>query len=142
MHASRLVYVNLLLSFARKQFSTLRSILVTNAIPIREPLTHQPTDHLLTVVLTKSVFQAGVLNRCCRPPEAILSRTAISSLSKDTTFRLDSIRDGVTDLGRTTVPLLTAQEMRMVATDSLCLSAIFFNSGSEWRGESAVSIDH
>jgi hypothetical protein len=27
----------------------------------------------------------------------------------------------------------------MVATDSLCLSAIFFNSGSEWRGESGVS---
>lgn len=28
----------------------------------------------------------------------------------------------------------------MVATDSLCLSAIFFNSGSEWRGESVISI--
>jgi hypothetical protein len=58
------------------------------------------------------------------------------------TFRFDSIREGVTDLGRTTVPLLTAQEMRMVATDSLCLSAIFFNSGSEWSGESTVSADH
>ena len=45
----------------------------------------------------------------------------------------------MTDLGRTTVPRLTAHEIRIVATDSLCLSAIFFNSGSEWRGESEIS---
>lgn len=90
--------------------------------------------------LTKSVFQAGVLNRCCLPPEAIWSNMAMSSLSSGMTFRFDSIRDGVTDLGRTTVPLLTAHEMRTVATEAWCLSATFFRSASECKGESGGSV--
>lgn len=45
-------------------------------------------------------------------------------------------REGVTDLGKTTMPLLASQESRTVASWTLYFSAIFLSSGSACSGES------
>lgn len=83
-----------------------------------------------------SVPQGGQLMRACLPSAASPSRAAMSSLSSVMVWRLDEMRDGVTDLGSTTVPRWTAQEMRTVAVEAECLSAIFCKAGSAWSGDS------
>lgn len=50
-------------------------------------------------------------------------------------FKLDSIREGVTDFGRTTIPRETPYEMRAVAGETLCFSAILIKAGSFDNGE-------
>lgn len=64
----------------------------------------------------------------------------MSSAGKLIVCKLDSIRDGVTDFGRTTMPRPMAYEMRTVAGEALCFSAILIRTGSLDSGEPAVSI--
>lgn len=58
-------------------------------------------------IVEKNLRHAGLMKRCCFPAAASESSFSTSEASSVAALRLDSIRAGVTDLGRTMCPLAT-----------------------------------
>lgn len=130
-------------ALSSQQPRALRGVDVVPSEEVREALIISPIQHTAGRELTKSEPHGGEVIRCCFPPSsASLLSASRSSWSSWIVFRLDSIRAGVTDLGRTTMPRLTPYEMRAVAGETLCFSAILISAGSFASGEPGVSQGH